>query len=71
MPSARVGEFSGPPVSLGFEKRDKPEAMNDGFIRMGEPQPFRSNGGNQIGPSLFYRILKQLGITEKEFERIQ
>src|SRR5438105_3398775 len=32
---------SGPRVSLGFEKRGKLEAMNDGFIRMGVAPRFR------------------------------
>jgi predicted RNA binding protein YcfA (HicA-like mRNA interferase family) len=29
------------------------------------------HGGRQIGPPLFYKILNQLGIDEKEFDQLR
>jgi predicted RNA binding protein YcfA (HicA-like mRNA interferase family) len=29
------------------------------------------HGGREIGPPLFHRILQQLGITEREFQRLR
>jgi len=45
------------------------EEYREGTNRSRSTPPI--HGGAQIGPPLFYRILKQLGITEKEFEQLR
>jgi hypothetical protein len=62
--------FAGLPASLVSCWRAKREATSVGSIPTDAPQRFQSMSGRQIGPPLFYRILDQLGIGEKEFEQL-
>ena len=41
--------------------------MRDGITRMGVPVTIPVDGGHEIGPPLFYKILRQLGISVDEF----
>lgn len=45
--------------------------MADGTIPTGGLQPFPVHGGEEIGPPLFNNILRQLGITLDEFQKLR
>jgi predicted RNA binding protein YcfA (HicA-like mRNA interferase family) len=71
MPSARAGEFQRAAAKLGFRKARQTGSHERWIHADGRATMIPLHGGHQIGPPLFYRILKQLGITEKEFEQLR
>jgi len=71
MPSARAGEFQRAAGKLGFRKARHTGSHERWIHPDGRDTTIPIHGGHQIGPPLFYRILKQLGITEKEFEQLR
>jgi len=71
MPSARSGEFQRAASKLGF-RRARQTGSHERWIHAdGRATTIPIHGSRQIGPPLFYRILKQLGISEKEFEHLR
>ena len=71
MPSAHSGEFQRAANKLGFRKARQTGSHERWIHADGRATTIPIHGGNQIGPPLFYRILKQLGVTEKEFEQLR
>jgi hypothetical protein len=45
--------------------------MRDGTILTGRAVTIPVHGGREIGPPLFYKILRQLGIALDEFGKVR
>ena len=71
MPSARAPEFRRAASKLGFLKARQTGSHERWKHPDGRATTIPIHGGRQIGPPLFYRILEQLGIDEKEFEQLR
>ena len=71
MPGARVEEFRRAASKLGFEKARQTGSHERWRHEDGRATTIPIHGGRQIGPPLFYRILKQLGIDEQEFNQLR
>jgi predicted RNA binding protein YcfA (HicA-like mRNA interferase family) len=71
MPSARADEFRRVAARLGFEKARQSGSHERWRHPDGRAATIPIHGGREIGPPLFFRILKQLGIDEQGFERLR
>ena len=71
MPSARADEFRRAAAKLGFLKARQTRSHERWRHQDGRTNTIPIHGGREIGPPLFYRILNQLGIDEKEFEQLR
>ena len=71
MPSARADEFRRVAARLGFLKARQTGSHERWRHQDGRATTIPIHGGRQIGPPLFYRILNQLGIDEKEFDQLR
>ena len=71
MPSARAYEFRRAAARLGFLKARQTGSHERWRHQDGRATTIPIHGGRQIGPPLFYRILNQLGIDEKEFDQLR
>jgi predicted RNA binding protein YcfA (HicA-like mRNA interferase family) len=71
MPSARADEFRRAATRLGFLKARQTGSHERWRHQDGRATTIPIHGGRQIGPPLFYRILNQLGIDEKEFKQLR
>ena len=71
MPSARAEEFRRAAARLGFLKARQTGSHERWRHQDGRATTIPIHGGRQIGPPLFYRILNQLGIDEKEFDQLR
>jgi predicted RNA binding protein YcfA (HicA-like mRNA interferase family) len=71
MPSARADEFRRAAARLGFLKARQTGSHERWRHQDGRATTIPIHGGRQIGPPLFYRILNQLGIDEKEFDQLR
>jgi predicted RNA binding protein YcfA (HicA-like mRNA interferase family) len=71
MPSARADEFRRAAAKLGF-RRVRQEGSHERWIHDdGRSTTIPIHGGKEIGGSLFYRILKQLGVNLEAFDRLR
>ena len=71
MPSARIDEFRRAAAKLGFE-RSRQVGSHERWIHPdGRGVTLPVHGAQEIGDPLFHRILKQLGITLAEFQRLR
>jgi len=71
VPSARADEFRRAALRLGFYKT-RQTGSHERWIHVdGRGVTVPVHGGREIGPPLFYRILRQLGITAEEFEKLR
>ena len=71
MPSARADEFRRVAARLGFLKARQTGSHERWRHQDGRATTIPIHGGRQIGPPLFYRILNQLGIDEREFDQLR
>ena len=71
MPSARADEFRRAAAKLGFLKARQTGSHERWRHQDGRATTIPVHGGRQIGPPLFHRILDQLGIDEREFDRLR
>jgi len=71
MPSARADEFRRAATKLGFLKARQTGSHERWRHQDGRATTIPIHGGRQIGPPLFYKILNQLGIDEKEFDQLR
>jgi hypothetical protein len=70
MPSATAREFQRVARILGFILKRQKAVMEDGIILMGESRQFLSTV-RRNRPPLFNQILRQLGITLDEFQKLR
>ena len=71
MPSARADEFRRAASKLGFEMARTAGSHERWIHPDGRATTIPIHGGHQIGPPLFHRILKQLGVTPAQFDRLR
>jgi predicted RNA binding protein YcfA (HicA-like mRNA interferase family) len=71
MPSARADEFRRVAAKLGFRKARQSGSHERWLHPDGRATTIPIHGGREVGPPLFYRILSQLGLDEKKFERLR
>ena len=71
MPSARADEFRRVAARLGFLKARQTGSHERWRHPDGRATTIPVHGGREIGPPLFYRILNQLGIDEREFDQLR
>jgi predicted RNA binding protein YcfA (HicA-like mRNA interferase family) len=71
MPSARADEFRRAAARLGFLKARQTGSHERWRHPDGRATTIPIHGGREIGPPLFYRILNQLGIDDKEFDQLR
>jgi predicted RNA binding protein YcfA (HicA-like mRNA interferase family) len=71
MPSARAHDFRRAASRPGFLRARQTGSHERWKHPDGHATTIPIHGGRQIGPPLFYRILDQLGIDEKQFEQLR
>ena len=71
MPSARAAEFRRAALRLGFQMVRKAGSHERWIHPDGRAVTIPVHGGRELGPPLFHRILKQLGVTVGQFERMR
>jgi len=70
MPSARADEFRRAALRLGFERRRKTGSHERWTHQDGRAVTIPVHGGKEIGPPLYHRILRQLGVSREEFQEL-
>jgi len=71
MPSARADEFRRAALRLGFRRVRQRGSHERWLHEDGRGVTIPLHGGSEIGPPLFHRILKQMGISAEEFELLR
>ena len=71
MPSGHAEEFRREALRLGFQLQ-RQTGSHERWIRAdGRAVTIPDHAGREIGPPLFNRILKQLGISAEEFRKLK
>jgi predicted RNA binding protein YcfA (HicA-like mRNA interferase family) len=71
MPSARADEFRRAAAKLGFVKTRQTGSHERWKHPDGRATTIPIHGAQEIGPPLFQRILKQLGVDQKHFDKLR
>jgi len=71
MPSATAREFQSVAQELGFQKKRQTGSHERWNHPDGRSVTIPIHGGREIGPPLFFKIVRQLGITPEEFQRLR
>jgi predicted RNA binding protein YcfA (HicA-like mRNA interferase family) len=71
MPSATAREFQRAALTLGFVKRRQTGSHERWTHDDGRSVTIPLHGGREIGPPLFFKILRQLGVSHQEFDRLR
>lgn len=71
MPSARAAEFRRVAKKLGFKPARQTGSHERWLHPDGRSTTIPIDGGREIGPPLFFRILEQLEIDEKRFGELR
>jgi len=71
MPSATAREFQRVATQLGFLKRRQTGSHERWNHPDGRAVTIPIHGGREIGAPLFYKILRQLGLSPEEFKRFR
>jgi predicted RNA binding protein YcfA (HicA-like mRNA interferase family) len=71
MPSATAREFQRAARRLGFAKTRQTGSHERWNHPDGRAVTIPIHGGHEIGPPLFFKILKQLGISPEEFQGLR
>ena len=71
MPSATAREFQRVASRLGFVRRRTTGSHERWNHPDGRAVTISIHGGREIGPPLFHKILRQLGLSPEEFERLR
>jgi predicted RNA binding protein YcfA (HicA-like mRNA interferase family) len=70
MPSATAREFQLAAHRLGFSKARQTGSHERWNHPDGRAVTIPLHGGREIGPPLFFKILRQLGFTQEEFRHL-
>jgi predicted RNA binding protein YcfA (HicA-like mRNA interferase family) len=70
MPSARADDFRRAALHLGFQRRRQTGSHERWTHQDGRAVTIPIHGGREIGPPLYQRILRQLGISREEFQEL-
>jgi predicted RNA binding protein YcfA (HicA-like mRNA interferase family) len=71
MPSAKARDFQRVAVTLGFLRTGQRGSHEVWEHADGRIVTIPIHGGREIGPPLFFKILKQLGLSLDEFQRLR
>ena len=71
MPSATARDFQRVAAALGFVKRRQAGSHERWTHSDGRSVTIPLHGGRDIGPPLFFKILRQLSISSEEFDRLR
>ena len=71
MPSATAREFQRAAVALGFARRRQTGSHERWIHADGRCVTIPLRGGRDIGAPLFFKILRQLGVSQEEFDRLR
>ena len=71
MPSATAREFQRVAARLGFEKKRTTGSHERWVHSDGRSVTIPIHGGREVGPPLFFKILRQLGVTEAAFDKMR
>ncbi len=71
MPSATARQLQAVAARLGFQKTRTTGSHERWNQPDGRAVTIPIHGGREIGPPLFFKILRQLGVTLEEFERLR
>jgi len=71
MPSATAREFQVVARKLGFWRTRQTGSHERWNHRDGRSVTIPLHGGQEIGPPLFFKILRQLGTTLEEFQELK
>jgi predicted RNA binding protein YcfA (HicA-like mRNA interferase family) len=71
MPSASAREFQNVARRLGFLKTQQTGSHERWNHPDGSAVTIPLHGGRAIGPPLFFKILRQLGITQADFQELR
>jgi predicted RNA binding protein YcfA (HicA-like mRNA interferase family) len=71
MPSATARDFQRAARKLGFEKSRQTGSHERWTHPDGRAVTIPLHGGREIGPPLFFKILRQLGVSFEDFQKIR
>src|SRR4026208_1883502 len=71
MPSATAREFQSVALALGFVRRRQTGSHERWTHSDGRSVTIPLHGGREIGPPLFFKILRQLRVSLEEFDRLR
>jgi predicted RNA binding protein YcfA (HicA-like mRNA interferase family) len=71
MPSATAREFQRVALALGFTKRRQTGSHERWTHADGRSVTIPLHEGREIGPPLFFKILRQLGVPLEEFGQLR
>ena len=71
MPSATARDFKKIAQKLGFVFTRQTGSHERWQHTDGRPVTIPIHGGREIGPPLFYKIVRQLGISPEEFQALR
>ena len=71
MPSAKARDFRKVATLLGFVLKRTSGGHEQWERSDGRLLTIPIHGGREIGPPLFFRILKQLGLTLEQFQKLR
>jgi len=71
MPNAKAREFQKVAAKLGFSYSRTTGSHERWIHPDGRAVTIPLHGGNEIGPPLFFKILRQLGVTLEQFQELR
>ena len=71
MPSATAREFQRVATALGFVRRRQTGSHERWIHADGRSVTIPLHSGRDIGPPLFYKILRQLGVSLEAFAKLR
>jgi predicted RNA binding protein YcfA (HicA-like mRNA interferase family) len=71
MPSTTAREFQSVARALGFSKTRQTGSHERWDHPDGRGVTIPLHGGREIGPPLFFKLLRQIGISLEEFQRMR
>jgi predicted RNA binding protein YcfA (HicA-like mRNA interferase family) len=71
MPSATAREFQRVAAALGFVRSRQTGSHERWTHGDGRSVTIPLHGGREIGPPLFFKILRQLNVSQCEFDRLR
>jgi predicted RNA binding protein YcfA (HicA-like mRNA interferase family) len=71
MPSARAKEFQAAARRLGFKPTRQTGSHERWIHPDGRAVTIPLHGGREIGPPLFFKILRQMGLSLEQFQKLR
>ena len=71
MPSATARDLQGVAIRLGFVKKRQTGSHERWNHPDGRAVTIPLHGGREVGPPLFFKILRQLGVTLEQFQELR